>query len=148
MDKITLFISQAINTLMLGRPVKTALGLVCGLCIHSFSIMFKSVLEGFSWLSGDIPMLNCLGLGLGLLYLPDIILNFVARDRFSENIREIFDMLEDAKKRGILSERKLNELGLETCRKVIANVSTHQVVISKDEAELKISGKQRKCQLN
>lgn len=122
-NNLSSLLSSILGALYLYRIERTLLGILLGLVIHVTSDVV--LLGDIAWIDTQkLTWMNSLILSLGLMYLPLIVKQLLAKDNeseFDEKIENRFRIIERAKKAG-LPESEAAELYLELCRNILNQV--------------------------
>ena len=119
-NSLSSLLSSLLSALYLYRTEKTILGILLGFVIYVASDVF--LLGDIAWINTErLTWINSLILGLGLMYLPLIVKQFLSTEKekeFDEEIERKFRIIERAKNEG-LSKPEVDQLYLNLCKSVL-----------------------------
>ena len=132
-DTTTRFFRRAIDVLLLTHPQRTALGTIFGLSIDVMIRLFSPYLKTLSWIDVTaVEQWQYIILGILFLHIPTIIILFQQRPELPEEIETIFSAIKKAQTEGV-PKHQLNPLYRKLCEKVLMNLSSNQILDSKED---------------
>ncbi len=126
MEKISGFLSKAIDILFLSHPIRTSVGFITGIGVHSALLIFDSLTQSKSTLADSgLDWYHFSMTTLALIYFPVFLKMMFKPSIADENVQKAFDALKSAEREGV-NKKKVNDLRLQLCQKVLANSNQEQ----------------------
>lgn len=127
-DHLSRKASSAINMLLVGYPVRTALGVIVGLAAHTLFQIFSPLLN--RWPSvvnfSNITAIQFVFLGLLILHIPTIILHISKKASvLGETEEKVFAIIRKAEEEG-MTKTDGKKLRLQFCSKYLDSVVLKQ----------------------
>jgi hypothetical protein len=126
MGNISAILSRVLETLFLAQPVRSAIGVLLGVCFHTVIVVFKPALAHLHWVdASDLKPWQLMAFGILVAQLPRLF----HRAALDERVEQVLRMIEEAKRGGV-GELEVTLMYRTLFERVIQNLD---VVKSSDE---------------
>lgn len=121
-DKLTHFFKDALDTILLAHPVRSALGILCGTGLYICTKILTPFLVRFkNFELSRLDLWEFLVIGLIILHIQTIFSVIIRRASFDENTEQALRLIREAQEAG-LSTWQVKQLYKNLCEKALEKV--------------------------